>query len=87
MRIEDMTWGQVEELVKFEKRAVLPLGSVEQHAKLSLAVDKILAYKVAVDAAAGRELKAVRLHAVANGILDATIDQLHHIGGVLLEWR
>jgi creatinine amidohydrolase len=52
MRIEDMTWGQVEELVKFEKRAVLPLGSVEQHAKLSLAVDKILAYKVAVDAAA-----------------------------------
>lgn len=51
MRIEDMTWSQVEELVKTEKRAVLPLGSVEQHARLSLGVDMILSHKVSVDAA------------------------------------
>lgn len=51
MRIEEMNWRQVEDLVKFEKRAVLPLGSVEQHAQLSLAVDMILAQKVAVEAA------------------------------------
>ncbi|MCD4676585.1 MAG: creatininase family protein [Desulfobacula sp.] len=51
MRIEDMTWEMVEELVKSEKRAVLPLGSTEQHGKLSLAVDYILAQKVAQDAA------------------------------------
>jgi len=51
MRIEDMTWQMVETLVKTEKRAILPLGSVEQHGKLSLAVDAILAHKVSVDAA------------------------------------
>lgn len=51
MKIEDMTWSQVEELVKTEKRAVLPLGSVEQHAGLSLGVDMILSHKVSVDAA------------------------------------
>jgi creatinine amidohydrolase len=51
MRIEDMTWEMVETLVKSEKRAVLPLGSIEQHGKLSLAVDYILAQKVAIDAA------------------------------------
>ncbi|WDP85889.1 MAG: creatininase family protein [Desulfobacter sp.] len=36
MKIQDMTWAMVETLVKTEKRAVLPLGSVEQHGKLSL---------------------------------------------------
>lgn len=51
MRIEDMTWAQVETLVNKEKRAVLPLGSVEEHGKLSLGVDMILARKVAVEAA------------------------------------
>ena len=51
MRIEDMAWAHVEALVKYEKRAVLPLGSVEQHGKLSLGVDMILARKVAIDAA------------------------------------
>jgi creatinine amidohydrolase len=42
---------QVETLLKSEDRAVLPLGSVEQHAYLSLATDCILAERVAVDAA------------------------------------
>jgi creatinine amidohydrolase len=52
MRVRDMNWMQLEALLKQgEDRAVLPLGSVEQHAYLSLAVDAILAEQVAVDAA------------------------------------
>jgi len=51
MRIKDMTWMQVEEYLKHDDRCVLPLGSTEQHAYLSLAVDAILAEKVAADAA------------------------------------
>ncbi|HSG48970.1 MAG TPA: creatininase family protein, partial [Longimicrobiales bacterium] len=51
MRIKDMTWMQVDEYLKHDDRCVLPLGSTEQHAYLSLAVDAILAEKVAADAA------------------------------------
>ena len=51
MRIADMTWMQVEERVKFDDRCVLPLGSTEQHAYLSLCVDMILSERVSVDAA------------------------------------
>lgn len=51
MRIRDMTWMQVEEYLKEDDRCVLPLGSVEQHAYLSLAVDMILSERMAVDAA------------------------------------
>ncbi|WP_284614904.1 creatininase family protein [Aquabacterium humicola] len=52
MRIRDMNWMQVEALLKTgEDRVVLPLGSIEQHAWLSLAVDALLAEAVAVDAA------------------------------------
>jgi len=52
MRIADMNWLQVEEHVKHNDRAVLPVGSVEQHAQLSLCVDAILAERVSVEAAA-----------------------------------
>ena len=52
MRIADMNWMQVEARVKEDDRCVLPIGSVEQHAYLSLCVDMILSEKVAVDAAA-----------------------------------
>jgi len=51
MRIKDMTWMQVEEYLQHDDRCVLPLGSTEQHAYLSLAVDAILSEKVAADAA------------------------------------
>ncbi|HKJ03149.1 MAG TPA: creatininase family protein [Longimicrobiales bacterium] len=51
MRIKDMTWMQVDEYLEHDDRCVLPLGSTEQHAYLSLAVDAILAEKVAADAA------------------------------------
>jgi creatinine amidohydrolase len=51
MRISEMNWMMVEEYLKREDRAVLPLGSTEQHAYLSLSVDSILAERLAVEAA------------------------------------
>ena len=51
MRIAQMNWMQVQERVARDDRCVLPIGSVEQHAYLSLCVDMILAEKVSVDAA------------------------------------
>jgi creatinine amidohydrolase len=52
MRVRDRNWMQIEALLQSgEDRAVLPLGSIEQHAYLSLAVDALLAEQVAVDAA------------------------------------
>jgi len=41
----------VEEYLKSDDRAVLPLGCTEQHAYLSLSVDSILAERLAVEAA------------------------------------
>jgi creatinine amidohydrolase len=51
MRIEGMNWMEVEDRVRADDRAVLPVGSTEQHAFLSLATDAILAERVAVEAA------------------------------------
>jgi creatinine amidohydrolase len=52
MRISEMNWHQVAEYLTRDDRAVLPLGSTEQHAYLSLSVDSILSERVAVEAAA-----------------------------------
>jgi len=46
-----MDWRMVEDYVRHDDRAILPLGSVEQHASLSLATDAILAERVAAEAA------------------------------------
>lgn len=51
MRITAMNWMQVEEYLRSDDRVAVPLGSVEQHAYLSLATDAILAERVALDAA------------------------------------
>ena len=51
MRIADTTWMQVADYLTRDDRAVVPLGSTEQHAYLSLATDAILAERVAVEAA------------------------------------
>jgi creatinine amidohydrolase len=51
VRISDTNWQQIEAYLKTDDRAILPLGSTEQHAQLSLSVDSILAEKVALDAA------------------------------------
>ncbi|MDX7950515.1 creatininase family protein [Lichenihabitans sp. Uapishka_5] len=52
MTIAAMNWPQVEERLKHDDRCIVPLGSTEQHAHLSLAVDSILSERVATEAAA-----------------------------------
>ncbi|HEX9392233.1 MAG TPA: creatininase family protein [Usitatibacteraceae bacterium] len=52
MRVRDCNWMMIEEYLKHDDRAVLPIGCTEQHAYLSLSVDSILAENVAADAAA-----------------------------------
>ena len=69
MRIADMNWMQVEEYLQHDDRAVLPLGSTEQHSHLRLTVDCILPERVAVEAAEPLGVPvfpggAVRRHAV-----------------------
>ncbi len=56
MHIAQMHWQQVEDYLKRDDRAVLPLGSTEQHAYLSLSVDSVLAERVAIEAAAPLEV-------------------------------
>src|SRR3954463_1868244 len=51
VRISDMNWMQVEEYLRHDDRAVLPLGSTEQHSHLRLTVDCILPERVAAEAA------------------------------------
>jgi creatinine amidohydrolase len=51
MRIVDMNWMGVADYLGRDDRAVIPLGSTEQHAYLSLGTDAILAERVAVEAA------------------------------------
>ncbi|MGI3901847.1 MAG: creatininase family protein [Janthinobacterium lividum] len=52
MTISTMNWFQVEKYLESDDRAILPLGSTEQHAGLSLSVDSILSERVATEAAA-----------------------------------
>ncbi len=52
MRVAEMNWMQVEARLAADDRCVLPIGSVEQHAGLSLATDVILAERVSAEAAA-----------------------------------
>lgn len=51
MRIADMNWMQVEKYLENDDRCILPVGSVEQHAQLSLCVDAILSERVSAEAA------------------------------------
>jgi creatinine amidohydrolase len=52
MNIADHNWKDIEARLRLDDRCVLPLGSTEQHAQLSLATDAILAERVAREAAA-----------------------------------
>ena len=52
MKISEMSWKEVEDHLASSDLCVLPLGSTEQHAGLSLSVDSILAERVAAEAAA-----------------------------------
>jgi creatinine amidohydrolase len=51
MKISEMHWQQLERYLETDDRVIVPLGSTEQHAYLSLSVDSILAEKISVDAA------------------------------------
>ena len=51
MRVSNMNWMQVEAYLQGDNRCVVPLGSTEQHAGLSLSVDSILSERVAAEAA------------------------------------
>jgi creatinine amidohydrolase len=51
MRVADCNWMQLEEYLRGDDRIVIPLGSIEQHGFLSLAVDQILSERVSVEAA------------------------------------
>jgi creatinine amidohydrolase len=51
VRVRDLNWFQLEEYLGSDDRIVLPIGSTEQHAYLSLETDNILAERVAAEAA------------------------------------
>ncbi|HSG82677.1 MAG TPA: creatininase family protein [Gemmatimonadota bacterium] len=51
MRIADMNWMQVEKYLEADDRAVVPLGSTEQHAYLSLLTDALIPERLAREAA------------------------------------
>lgn len=51
MMISEMNWMDVEKQVAKDNRCILPIGSTEQHAQLSLCVDVILAERVSREAA------------------------------------
>jgi creatinine amidohydrolase len=51
MKLAEMNWADVEAAARRDPRAVLPIGSTEQHAQLSLCTDSILAERVAAEAA------------------------------------
>jgi creatinine amidohydrolase len=70
MRIRDLNWMQVEEYLKRDDRIVLPVGSTEQHAYLSLETDNILAERAAVEAAEPLEVPV--LPTIAYGVTGFT---------------
>ena len=50
MLISKMNWMQVEQYLETDDRCILPTGSTEQHAYLSLTVDTILSARLAEEA-------------------------------------
>jgi creatinine amidohydrolase len=50
VRIRDLNWMQLEEYLERDDRIVLPVGSTEQHAYLSLETDNILAERASAEA-------------------------------------
>lgn len=66
MRAAEMNWMQVEEYLRHDDRAVLPIGSTEQHAYLSVATDLLLAERVAVESA--EPLRVVVFPVLAYGL-------------------
>ena len=70
MRIRDLNWMQLEKYLESDDRIVLPVGSTEQHAYLSLETDNILAERASVEAA--EPLGVPVLLAIAYGVTGFT---------------
>ncbi len=72
MRIAEMNWSDVARRAEIDDRCVLPIGSVEQHAFLSLATDAILAERVSIEAAEplGVPVFPVLPYGLASGFAD-----------------
>lgn len=70
MRIRDLNWMQLEKYLETDDRIVLPVGSTEQHAYLSLETDNILAERASVEAA--EPLGVPVLPAIAYGVTGFT---------------
>lgn len=51
MLVSERNWFEIEDYLRRDDRAVLPIGCTEQHAYLSLATDTILASRIAEQAA------------------------------------
>ncbi|CAK9886622.1 MAG: 3-dehydro-scyllo-inosose hydrolase [Candidatus Erwinia impunctatus] len=56
MNIHEMNWFQVDSYLKSQDRVILPLGSTEQHAYLSLCTDHLLASKLAEEVGAAENV-------------------------------
>src|SRR6478735_11679856 len=70
VRIRDLNWMQLEAYLLSDDRIVLPVGSTEQHAYLSLETDNILAERASVEAA--EPLGVPVLPAIAYGVTGFT---------------
>ena len=70
MRVRDLNWFQLEEYLRNDDRIVLPIGSTEQHAYLSLETDNILAERASAEAA--EPLGIPVLPAIAYGVTGFT---------------
>lgn len=51
MKFEKLNWMDIEEYLKKDDRCIIPIGSTEQHAYLSLCTDSIFAERISADAA------------------------------------
>jgi creatinine amidohydrolase len=51
MKVAEMNWVQVETYLRRDDRCIIPLGSTEQHAYLSLSTDSIVSERLALEAA------------------------------------
>jgi creatinine amidohydrolase len=56
LRFRDLNWMQLEEYLAGDDRILLPVGSTEQHAYLSLETDNIIAERLASDGEPDRRL-------------------------------
>ena len=86
VKISEMNWQQIESYLETDDRCVLPLGSTEQHAFISLATDSILAERVSSAAADPLRIPCVPRSAVrTDALLHGLSGHCHAVAGDLRE--